>query len=144
MLQLKSKWLQIEKEQMSNRPSNQFVDYFESYKEKQIRDKMIKGVRKQASIDGVYGQNPIEWQNFLSKDEISAQVHSEGRSHRDATLSECIHNLKSRNLRLYSNVVKALYDDGPYVLSPPYHMFRKSYEDWKCHPMNERNTSQHS
>ena len=51
---------------------------------------MIKGVRKQASIDGVYGQNPIEWQNFLSKEEISAQVHSEGRSHRDATLSECI------------------------------------------------------
>ena len=87
VLQLKSKWLQIEKEQTSNRPSNQFVDYFESYKEKQIRDKMIKGVRKQASIDGVYGQNPIEWQNFLSKDKISAQVHSEGRSHRDATLS---------------------------------------------------------
>ena len=87
VLQLKSKWLQIEKEQTSNRPSNQFVDYFESYKEKQIRDKMIKGVRKQATIDGVYGQNPIEWQNFLSKDEISAQVHSEGRSHGDATLS---------------------------------------------------------
>ena len=138
VLQLKSKWLQIEKEQTSNRPSNQFVDYFESYKEKQIRDKMIKGVRKQASIDGVYGQNPIEWQNFLSKDEISAQVHSEGRSHRDATLSECIDSLKSRDLRLYSNVVKALYDDGPYVLSPPYHMFRKSYEDWKSMSPDER------
>ena len=65
LLQLKSKWLQIEKEQTNNRPLNQFVDYFESYKEKQIRDKMIKGVRKQASIDGVYGQNPIEWQNFV-------------------------------------------------------------------------------
>ncbi len=32
---------------------------------------MIKGVQKQASIDGVYGQNPIKWQNFLSEDEIS-------------------------------------------------------------------------
>ena len=30
VLQLKSKWLQIENEQTSNRPSNQFVDYFES------------------------------------------------------------------------------------------------------------------
>ena len=49
-----------------------------------------------------------------------------------------IDSLKSRNLRLYSNVVKALYDDGPYVLSPPYHMFRKSYEDWKSMSPDER------
>jgi hypothetical protein len=138
LLQLKSKWLQMEKEHTSNRPANKFVDYFEAHKEKQIRDKMIKEVRKQAFIDGVYGQNPIEWQNFLSKDEISASVRSEGRSHRDATLSECLDALKTRSLRLYSNVVKALYDDGPYVISPAYHMFRKTYAEWKSMSSNER------
>ena len=138
LLHLKAKWLQIEKEQTSNRPPSQFVDYFESHKEKQIRDKMIKGVRKQASIDGVYGQNPIEWQNFLSKDEILAQVRSGGRSHRDATLSECLDGLKTRSLRLYNNVVKAIYDDGPYVLSPPYSEFRKTNAAWKSMSTDER------
>ena len=81
LMQLKSKWLQIEKEHISNRPASQFADYFEAHKKKQIRDKMIKEVRTQASIKGVHGQNPIEWQNFLSNDEISACVRSEGRSH---------------------------------------------------------------
>lgn len=138
LLQLKSKWLQIEKEHTSNRPANQFVEYFEAHKEKQIRDKMIKGVRKQASIDGTYGQNPIEWQNFLAKDEISAHVRSEGRSHRNASLSESLDALKARSIRLYSNVVKALYDDGPYVLSPAYNMFRKTYAEWQSMSKDDR------
>lgn len=138
LLQLKSKWLHIEKEHTSNRPANQFVEYFEAHKEKQIREKMIKGVRKQASIDATYGQNPIEWQNFLAKDEISAHVRSEGRSHRDATLTESLDALKARSIRLYSNVVKALYDDGPYVISTAYNMFRKTYAEWQSMSRDDR------
>ena len=78
---------------------------------------MIKAVRRIANIDGDYGQNPVEWLNFLSKQEIDQFRKLEGHSHRNTTALEA---LKNRYLRLYNNHVKAIYDEGPYMLSPTY------------------------
>ena len=64
---LKEKWNEIEREHTKNNSPNKFVSYFEAHKE-EIREKMIKAVRHKANIDGEYGQNPIEWLNFLSKE----------------------------------------------------------------------------
>ena len=67
---LKQKWNNLEQEHTKNSLSNKFVSYFTAHKEKQIREKMIKAVRRKANIDGDYGQNPNEWLNFLLKKEI--------------------------------------------------------------------------
>jgi hypothetical protein len=39
---------------------------------------MIKAIRRKANIDSDYGQNPIEWLNFLSKQEIDEFGKIEG------------------------------------------------------------------
>ncbi len=112
---LKEKWNEIEREHTRNNPPNKFVSYFVGHKEKQIREKMIKAVRRKANIDGDYGQNPIEWLNFLSKQEIDEFGKTEGHSHRDISLTNALTALKNRYLRLYDNAVKAIYDEGPYI-----------------------------
>ncbi len=51
---LKEKWNEIEREHTRNNPPNKFVSYFVAHKEKQIREKTIKAVRRKANIDGDY------------------------------------------------------------------------------------------
>jgi hypothetical protein len=47
---------------------------------------MVKCVREKAGVLDFYGQNPIEWSDFMSKKEIDDIVKSEGLSHIDAPL----------------------------------------------------------
>lgn len=135
---LKVKWNEIEREHTRNSPPNKFSSYFETYKEKQVREKMIKAVRRKANIDGEYGQNPIEWLNFLSKEEIDEFGKPEGHSHRDVTLTTALKALKNRYLRLYANLVKAIYDEGPYMLSTSYSHLIVSYDEWCDMPATEK------
>ena len=67
VVKLKTKWNEIEHDYTRNNPPNKSVSYFETYKEKQIREKMIKAVRRKANIEGEYVQNSIEWLNFYFK-----------------------------------------------------------------------------
>ena len=135
---LKVKWNEMEREHTRNNPPNKFSSYFETYKEKQVREKMIKAVRRKANIDGEYGQNPIEWLNFLSKEEIDEFGKPEGHTHRDVMLTTALAALKNRYLRLYANFVKAIYDEGPYMLSTSYSHLIVSYDEWCDMPATEK------
>ena len=49
---------------------------------------------------------------------------------RDANLTTALAALKNRYLRLYENLVKAIYDEGPYMLSPSYSHLMMTYDKW--------------
>ena len=100
---------------------------------------MTKYVREKAGIQGVYGQNPIEWLHFMSKTEINDFVRNSGVTHREVPLSAALDALKGRNIRLYSDATKAIYGEGPYCLSPEFSKFRKPYDEWKDLQREERN-----
>ena len=128
--EMKERWEEIEKKYTRNAPPK-FVKYFSQHKEEKIRNSMTQYVRKRAGVDGVYGQNPIEWQHFLSKSEINDVVKDSGQTYRSVSLPVALDALKGRTLRLYTDSVKALYGEGPFRVSAGYNQFVKSYEEWK-------------
>ena len=78
-----------------------------------------------------YGQNPVEWSHYMTKSDLDEIGQKEGRTHRDMSLMECLQVLKGRAVRMYANLVKAIYDEGPYYLHPHYSKFAVSYDVWK-------------
>ena len=80
-------------------------------------------------MDGVYGQNPIEWQHFLSKSEINDVVKDSRQMY--ISLPVALVALKGRALRLYTDSVEGLYREGPFHVPAEYNQFVKSYEEWK-------------
>ena len=127
---LKKEWNAIEVSSTRNNPPK-FVSYFETHKEDKIRQCMVKYVREKAGVQDSYGQNPIEWSHFMSKKEIDDAVKSEGLSHTDAPLATSLGALKARNIRLYSNAIKALYREGPYRVSKEFEDHQYTYDEWK-------------
>ena len=89
-----------------------------------------KDVREKAGVQDSYGQNPIEWSHFMSKKEIDDAVKSEGLSHVDAPLATSLEALKPRNIRLYSDAVKAFYCEGPYRVSKEFEDHQYTYDEW--------------
>ena len=89
---------------------------------------MVKYVRETAGVQGSYGQNPIEWSHFMSKKEIDDVVKSEVLSHFDAPPATSLQALKTRNIRLYSDAVKALYHEGPYRVSKEFVDHQYTYD----------------
>lgn len=124
---MKERWEEIEKKYTRNTPPK-FVKYFSQHKQEKIRNSMTHYVRKRA---GVYGQNPIEWQHFLWKSEINDVVKDSGQTHRNVSLPVTLDALKGWTLRSYADSVKALYREGPFLVSAEYNQFLKSYEEWK-------------
>ena len=59
------------------------MKFFSQHKEEKIRNSMTQFIRKKAGVDGVYGQNPIEWQHFLSKSEINDVVKDSEQTYRN-------------------------------------------------------------
>ena len=110
----KTKCIEIEKNYLI-RNSENFVTYFEEFKLVQIREKMNRYATKKFKTKE-HGQNPIEWLNYLSKDEIDTHGNVK-QSHRHASILTCTKKLKNRSLRLYTNAIKAIYSEGPYILS---------------------------
>jgi hypothetical protein len=123
----KTKWDKIERCSTKNNPPK-FTKYFERYKEKQIKEKMAKYIRDRAGVPRGFGQNPIEWLHYMSKNEIDAAC---GVGHRDVSLATAIQSLKNRVLRLYNDAAKALYGQGPYRLDNYYKKFYLDYDSWK-------------
>ena len=134
---MKKEWDELERTSTRNSPPK-FVRYFETYKEIKIKNCMSKYIRDQAGIDGVYGQNPIEWLHFMSKTEINEAVRKSGETYRDTSLTAALDALKGRNIRLYSDVVKAVYGEGPYKISDPFKRFCKTYDEWKDMSKDEK------
>ena len=50
---------------------------------------------------------------------------------RTASLTVCFEKLKKRSIRLYRDATKAIYGEGPYVLSPAYAHLKFTYEDFR-------------
>ena len=123
-------WNAIEISSTRNNPPK-FVPYFEKHKKDKIRQCMVKYVREKVGVQDSYGQNPIEWSHFMSKKEIDDAVKSEGLSHIDAPLATSLEALKARNIRLYSDAVKALYREGPYRVSKEFEDHQYTYDEWK-------------
>ena len=65
----KKKWDEIEKRFTKNNPPK-FTTYFTRHKQLQIRNKMAKYIREQAGVSRGFGQNPVEWLHYMSKNEI--------------------------------------------------------------------------
>ena len=97
-----------------------------------------KVVKQEAGIDGICGQNPIEWLHFMSKQEINESMRQSGTTHRDAPLTASLAALKGRNIRLYSASAKAMYGEGPFRLSSGFDNHLKSYDEWKDLDMDSR------
>ena len=116
---MEDSWIEMDKRFTKNNPPNQFASYFEKFKQEQIKYKLTKFAKEKAGIKGIHWQNPVEWSNYMVKDEI--------RSHlggcKSANQDEVINCLKSRNIRLIKDTVKALYGEGPYILLPIYQKF---------------------
>ena len=123
----KTKCIEIEKNYLIRNGEN-FVTYFEEFKLVQIREKMNRYATKKFKTKEL-GQNPIEWLNYLSKDEIDTHGNVK-QSHRHASILTCTKKLKNRSLRLYTNAIKAIYSEGPYILSPAFTHLKHTYNEF--------------
>ena len=77
-----------------------------------------------------YGQNAVEWLNYLTKEEIDTESNVK-RSHKTVLIITCFKKLKERSLRLYRNAIKAIYGEGLYFLSPAYEHLKCTYDQFK-------------
>lgn len=124
---LRPKWIDIENKYTAQKGEN-FVKYFEKYKLVEVKEKMsCYATNKYKTRE--HGQNPIEWLNYLAKDEINTDTDSQ--SYKTAPIKTCIKKLKNRSLRLYRDAMKATYNEGPYTLSPSFDHLRQSYDNFK-------------
>lgn len=124
---LKKKWKLIETKYTRNEKEKTFVNYFEKNKEVTFKNKLIKSARNSAHLTDDYWQNPVEWANHLVKDELRKKLGTVN----NAKITDVVEVLKERNMRLYTNVCKAVYNtNGPYKLSPEFQHFEMSHDDW--------------
>ena len=67
----------------------------------------------------------------MTKSDLDETGKKEDRTHRNMSLTQCLQVLKDRAMRMYVDLIKALYDEGPYYLHPLFSKFAISYENWK-------------
>ena len=120
-------WIEIEKN-YTIRNGEDFLTYFGKFKLVEIREKVSRYATKKCKTKE-HGQNPIEWLNYLSKDKIDTHSNVK-QSHRHASILTCTKKLKNRSLRLYTNAIKAIYSEGPYILSPAFSHLKHTYNEF--------------
>ena len=59
----------------------------------------------------------------MVKDELDKACKTMGKTHKDISLNVALTILKKRSIRMYSDVVHALYGKGPYRLHYEYKRF---------------------
>ncbi len=59
----------------------------------------------------------------MVKSDLDEAGRAEGKTHRDISLSKCFQVMKNRSLRMYSDVVQAIFGQGPYMLHEGYAKF---------------------
>ena len=74
----------------------------------------------------------------MAKREIDEYGRSAGKNHRNMAISTCLDVLKKRSLRMYSDVVRAFFEQGPYYLDQAYSKFELRYSDWKDMQRDEK------
>lgn len=70
---------------------------------------MIQYVRNMVSVDGVYGQNFVEWQYFFLKNEVNDFVKDNGKMYCFVLLFIGFDILKGCELKLYIYFVKIFF-----------------------------------
>ena len=67
----------------------------------------------------------------MVKDELNKVCQESGKTHKDISLSCALAAIKQRSIRMYTDVICALYGKGPYRLhSFFFEMFALTYEEW--------------
>ena len=74
----------------------------------------------------------------MVKDELDKACKTMGKTHKDISLNAALTILKKRSIRMYSDVVHALYGKGPYRLHYEYKSFLLTYDQWKSLGRQER------
>lgn len=74
----------------------------------------------------------------MAKREIDEYGRPEGKNHRNMAISTCLDILKKRSLRMYGDVVRAFFEQGPYYLDQAYSKFELRYSDWKDMQRDEK------
>ena len=123
---LKKKWLDIETKQTKSEGQGKFVQYFKISKQLSLKNKLVKGAKNHAHLSDDYWQNPIEWSNYLVKDELRKKLSAV----ETASITDTLQVLKERNIRLHSTVCKAIYNDGLYKRYIPFNHFQINYNEW--------------
>ena len=134
---LKKKWLDIESKHSKSEGQGKFVQYFEKSKQLSFKNKLIKSARNRAYLSDDYLQNPVEWSNYLIKDERRKKLGTV----KTVSITDTVQVLKERNIHLYSNACKAIYNHGPYKLSAPFKHFQRNYNEWFS--LNRKRKEQH-
>ena len=127
--EVKPKWIKIES-QYTTRSGTEFTSYFEKCKYDAIKQKMSSFTIKSHHFPPDYGQNPVEWLNYLTKEEIDTESNVK-KSHKTVPIITCFKKLKERSSRLYRNAIKVIYGEGPYFLSPAYEHLKCTYDQFK-------------
>ena len=70
--EVKPNWIKIES-QYTTRSGTEFTSYFEKYKYDAIKQKMSSFATKSNHFSPDYGQNAVEWLNYLTKEEIDTE-----------------------------------------------------------------------
>ena len=108
----------------------EFTSYFQKYKYDAIKQKISSFATKGHHFSPDYGQNAVEWLNYLTKEEIDTESNVK-KSHKTVPIITCFKKLNERSLRLYSNAIKTIYGEGPYFLSPAYEHLKCTYDQFK-------------
>ena len=127
------KWDELE--QKYTKSSSDFSSYSIEHKASIVRDHMLLAVRNHARFSGSYRQNSIEWNHFMTKNEVDAGLPG---FHKKDSISNVIMKLKERSIRMFTNVVKAMYGKSDvYELSGRYPLQIK-YDYWMDRNEEER------
>ena len=127
--EVKPNWMKIES-QYTTRSGTEFTSYFEKYKYGAIKQKMSSFATKSHHFSLDYGQNAVEWLNYLTKEEIDTESNVK-KSHKTVPIITCFKKLKERSSRLYRNAIKVICRERPYFLSPAYEHLKCTYDQFK-------------
>ena len=92
---LKKKWLDIESKHTKSEGQGKFVQYIEKSKQLSFKNKLIKSARNCGHLSDDYWQNPIEWYNYLVKDELRKKLGAV----KAVSITDTVQILKERNIR---------------------------------------------
>ena len=94
--EVKPNWIKI-KSQYTTRSGTEFTSYFEKYKYDAVKQKISSFATKSHHFSPDYEQNPVEWLNYLTKEEIDTESNVK-KSHKTVPIKTCFKKLKESNL----------------------------------------------
>ncbi len=97
---------------------------------------LIQGLSQETSYTAIIlkdhnGLSSAELPFLKEKDAVDEIWSENEKTYCDSpSLSGCFQALKDRSLRMYGDIVKTIYDQGPYSLCEEFSNFKVSYDTW--------------